>query len=289
MPQDLSTKTIQDFGQQWTIYRDNDGFYGSTALLADVLGPLLSLDALKGARVAEVGSGTGRIVKMLLESGVGHVTAVEPSDAFAVLCENLKFSEKVTCLHTTGDQLPHDGNFDIVFSIGVLHHIPDPAPVVDAVFSALRPGGRFLVWLYGKEGNEFYLRVSTLLRLLTTRLPHFLLVPIVYGLDLALLLYLQLCRLGPLPLKDYMGIIRNLTPDKRRLVIYDQLKPAFAKYYTREEAEMLLTRKFTEVQSFHRRRYSWTVIGTKSAQPNTAPPTTDKLNSPSVSYRPQSH
>lgn len=264
MPQDLSTKTIQDFGRQWTIFRDNEGFYGSKALLADVLGPLLSLDALRGARVAEIGSGTGRIVKILLESGVDHVTAVEPSDAFAVLCENLRFTDKVKCLHTTGDHLPRDGNFDFVFSIGVLHHIPDPAPVVDAAFSALRPGGRFLVWIYGKEGNELYLRLSTLLRLLTTRLPHVLLVPIVRILDIALLLYLQLCRSWSLPLKDYMSIIRKLSPDKRRLVIYDQLKPSFAKYYTREEAEMLLKRKFTEVQSFHRRGYSWTVIGTKS-------------------------
>ncbi len=265
MSQDLSTKTIQDFGQQWTIYRDNEGFYGSQALLANVLGPLLSLDALKGARVAEVGSGTGRIVKMLLESGADHVTCLEPSDAFAVLCENLKFTDKVTCLHDTGDHLPQDGNFDFVFAIGVLHHIPDPAPVVDAVFSALSSGGRFLVWLYGKEGNELYLRVSTLLRLLTTRLPHFLLVPIVRMLDIVLLAYLQLCRLWPLPLKEYMYIIRNLSPDKRRLVIYDQLKPAFAKYYTREEAQALLSRKFTDIQTYHRRGYSWTVIGTKIA------------------------
>lgn len=264
MPQDLSTKTIQDFGTQWTHYRDNEGFYGSTALLADILGPLLSLEALKGARVAEIGSGTGRIVKMLLESGVDHVTAVEPSDAFAVLCENVNSTNKVTCLHARGDQLPSGGNFDIVFSIGVLHHIPDPAPVIDAVHSALRPGGRFLVWLYGKEGNEWYLRVSTLLRVMTTRLPHLLLVPIVRGLDFALLLYLHLCRFWPLPLKEYMHIIRNLSPDKRRLVIYDQLKPAFSKYYTQEEAKALLAGKFTQVQTYHRRGYSWTIMGTKS-------------------------
>ena len=43
----------------------------------------------------------------------------------------------------------------IIFSqIGVLHHISDPKPFVEAAYKALRPGGRFLVWLYGKEGDN---------------------------------------------------------------------------------------------------------------------------------------
>jgi SAM-dependent methyltransferase len=43
----------------------------------------------------------------------------------------------------------------IIFSqIGVLHHITDPKPSVEAAYKALRPGGHFLVWLYGKEGDN---------------------------------------------------------------------------------------------------------------------------------------
>ena len=29
-------QTIADFGEQWTRYTDNDGFYGSTELLKDI-------------------------------------------------------------------------------------------------------------------------------------------------------------------------------------------------------------------------------------------------------------
>ena len=91
---------------------------------------------------------------MLLEAGVQHIVAVEPSDAFAVLVRNIRNSEKVTCLKITGDQLPPYENLNYIFSIGVLHQIPDPKPVVEAAFRALRPGGHFLVWLYGKEGDN---------------------------------------------------------------------------------------------------------------------------------------
>ena len=51
---------------------------------------------------------------------------------------------------------------------------------------------------------------------------------------------------------------------KRFLVIYDQLKPAYAKYYTGAEAEALLRKAgFVDVRAHHRRGYSWTVIGTR--------------------------
>jgi hypothetical protein len=69
----------------------------------------------------------------------------------------------------------------------------------------------------------------------------------------------------PLPLADYMRrVMQPLTPDKRRVVIYDQLNPAYAKYYTREEARALLAGPgFTDIRLHHRHGYSWTVIGTK--------------------------
>jgi len=42
------------------------------------------------------------------------------------------------------DAIP-EGNFDLVVSYGVLHHIPDPHPVVAAAWRSLRPGGRIAV------------------------------------------------------------------------------------------------------------------------------------------------
>ncbi len=98
---------------------------------------------MRGKRVADIGSGWGQIVGMLLTLGAAHVVAVEPSDAFAVLKENTKdHADKVTYLEVTADKLPVSPPVDLVVTYGVLHHILDPKPVVDACFRALKPGGK---------------------------------------------------------------------------------------------------------------------------------------------------
>jgi len=262
---DNQTRSINDFGEQWLRYPDNQGFYGSTELFSDIIFPFLTLDEIRGRRVAEIGSGTGRIVNMLIEAGAEHVIAVEPSDAFNVLRRNINQPEKVSCLKITGDQLPAYGNLDYIFSIGVLHHIPNPQPVVEAAFKALRPGGRFLVWLYAKEGNGLYLGLIRPLRSLTKRLPHFVLASLVEIMYWPLVLYIKCCHWLPLPLRGYvLSVLDKMAPDKRRLIIYDQLNPVYAKYYTKSEAEKLLSDvKFENVRTHHRYGYSWTVIGTK--------------------------
>ncbi len=258
-------QTIKDFGKQWLKYSDNEGYYGSLELFSDILTPFLKIDEMKGCKVAEIGSGTGRIVNMLLQTGVKHVIATEPSDAFEVLSKNIQQIEKVTCLKITGDQLPAYGDLDYIFAIGVLHHIPDPGPVVEAAFKALRPGGQFLVWLYGKEGNGLYLALVEPLRVLTKRLPHYVLATLVEIVYWPLLFYIKFCHAFPLPLRGYMvSVLEKMSPEKRRLIIYDQLNPAYAKYYTRLEAKKLLSDwKFENIRIHHRHGYSWTVIGTK--------------------------
>jgi SAM-dependent methyltransferase len=262
---DHPDRTIEDFGEQWRKYSDNEGYYGSLELFEDILSPFLKPNEIKGSKVAEIGSGTGRIVNMLLAAGVRHVIAVEPSDAFEVLIRNIVDPERVTCLKITGEQLAPYGDLDYVFSIGVLHHVKDPGPIVKAVFGALRPGGRFLVWLYGKEGNTLYLSLLKPLRIITKHLPHSVLATLVEIIYWPAAFYIKLCHRLYLPMHGYLlSVFENMSPAKRKLIIYDQLNPSYAKYYTQKEAKGLLEEKgFKNVLVHHRHGYSWTVIGTK--------------------------
>ena len=238
MGRPAAQQTIADFGEQWTTYRDNGGYYGSVDIFRDMFGALLSPEDVAGRRVMEIGSGTGRIVTILLAAGAAEVVAVEPSAAFDVLRENLAaHGDRVRLLRLTGEAVPPSGDLDYVFSIGVLHHVPEPEPVVRAALRALRPGGRLAVWLYGREGNRLYLAVLTPLRAVTRRLPHAALAAVVRLIDLPLVAYDGLCRFLPLPLRSYMrDVVARLDPSKRRLTVYDQLNPAYARYYTRDEA-----------------------------------------------------
>lgn len=267
MSDKLGSRTVKDFGEQWTRYRDNDGYYGSVDMLADVFGPLLPLEDVRDADVADIGSGSGRIVLMLLNAGARSVTAVEPSAAMDVLRANTaSHADRIRYVCATGDGLPDDRPLDLVVSLGVIHHIPEPAPVMQAALKALRPGGRCLVWLYGREGNEAYLRVVEPLRRVTAKLPHPLLSALCSTLNVALSLYIAAARRLPrLPMRDYvLDVAARCSRAQRYLIIYDQLNPAYAKYYTRQEAESLMKEAgFHDVRSYHRHGYSWTVIGTR--------------------------
>jgi SAM-dependent methyltransferase len=200
-------------------------------------------------------------------AGAQHVTAIEPSEAFSVLEANTRhYGPRVHCLKLRGDEIPAEG-FDLVVSYGVLHHIPEPGPVIKAAWRALRPGGRVAIWLYGYEGNETYLALVQPLRAVTTHLPHALLAVLSGLLTVVVGMYVPACRLLPLPLARYMrSVVRRLTWDKRYLNIYDQLNPAYARYYRREEAiELLISAGFTDVQVHHRHGYSWAVTGLRPA------------------------
>jgi SAM-dependent methyltransferase len=264
----LDRRTVADFGRQWTRYPDNSGYYGTLELLADILEPLLPVARLKGARVAEIGSGTGRIVSMLLDTGVQSVLAVEPSEAVSALVSNVgRRMDQVTVLRATGDCLPPTGEFDYVVSIGVIHHIADPRPTLAAAYDALKPGGELLIWVYGREGNELYLRTFGAIRSVTCRLPPAILAALGWMLLYPLNAYIALCRFLPLPMRGYVrSVLARFSRDKRRLVIYDQLNPAYARYYREQEARALLSDAgFRNVRSHHRHGYSWTVIGEKPA------------------------
>lgn len=267
----LRDQTISDFGDQWGRFTDNQGWYGSTELFEDIVTPLLEVKCLDGAKVAEIGSGTGRIVGMLLDTGVDHVYAIEPSsEAFRSLSQNVQRmprQDHVTAINKRGDDWRTSKELDYVFSIGVIHHIPDPRPVLQNAFSALHPGGRLFLWLYGYEGNEFYVRTVGLLRTLTTRVPHFCLNIIVELMYFLLVCYRHVSKIRRLPLHDYIeNVLWPISPQKRKLVIYDQLNPAYAKYYRKDEAVQLLrSAGFVDIRIHHRHGYSWSIMGCKPA------------------------
>ncbi|HRO49501.1 MAG TPA: class I SAM-dependent methyltransferase [Hyphomicrobium sp.] len=271
-------RTVDDFGDQWTRYTRNDGHYASQEMFADIVGPLLNLDDLAGTHCLEVGAGTGRISAMLLRCGAERVTAVEPSRAAEVLARNLApFGDRVEIIRAAGHEIDLR-DIDFAFSIGVLHHIPDPRPVVDRLYASLKVGGSALIWLYGREGNALYLAFAEPLRRLTRRLPVGVNGALAAALYPPLRLYIALCRWLPLPLRAYMReVLAPMSGADIRLVIVDQLNPAWAEYYSAQRARDLLERSgFVDVTLHHRHGYSWTVRGRRppsrrEPNPDTAP------------------
>lgn len=263
----IDKRTIADFGEQFSHYQCDAGYYGSSQCLLDILGPFRDEIEIAGNSTADIGSGTGRIVQMLLDLGAQSVLAIEPSSSFQYLQQNLK-SDRLHLLNERGEAIQqYPERFDLVFSIGVLHHISNPDPVVQAARESLKDGGKLVIWLYGREGNLPYLMLASILRSFTTSLSHQSLVSISQLLRPLLDSYAGLCSdvRDWLPMHSYMrNHILRLSTEQREMTIYDQLNPAWAKYYSQKEAIDLLERNgFANVRTYHRHKYSWTVIGEK--------------------------
>ena len=77
--------------------------------------------------------------------------------------------------------LPLRNDFDFLFSIGVIHHLPDPKAAYLNIVKFAKKGSSIFIWLYGKEGRWFKTRfVEGTIRQMTKRLPYRLLYYLCY-------------------------------------------------------------------------------------------------------------
>ncbi len=107
------------------------------------------LEPRAGERILDLGCGTGHLTAQIAEAGA-IVTGVDRSAemvaAARVAYPNLKFEI------VDAKNLSYREEFDAVFSNATLHWIHEPELVLQGVWNALRPGGRFVAELGGK-GN----------------------------------------------------------------------------------------------------------------------------------------
>ncbi|CAL9503460.1 hypothetical protein SUDANB1_03480 [Streptomyces sp. enrichment culture] len=98
---------------------------------------------LTGARVADVGAGTG-IATALLHARGANVVAVEPGDGMAA--QFRRTLPGIPVIRGTGDDLPlADASLDLV-TYAQAWHWTDPARAVPEVLRVLRPGGALALW-----------------------------------------------------------------------------------------------------------------------------------------------
>ena len=161
------------FGRQWNRYdvvrpeEDEATFLIKTGVTPAELRDRLVLDA---------GCGGGRYARLVGSHGA-KVIGVDLSSAVvnaARLCEGLP---NVAILQADLlDLALADAAFDLVYSIGVLHHTPNPRRAFAEIARKVKPGGRLAVWLYRRNmlAQEW---LNSGLRSLTTRLPAQVLSP----------------------------------------------------------------------------------------------------------------
>ncbi|MBK5276537.1 MAG: methyltransferase domain-containing protein [Desulfuromonadales bacterium] len=121
---------------------------------------LADMELPDGARVLEVGCGTGAVSRELARRpGIGQVIGVDPSPVFLAAArtsaENLPNLEFV---EGDGRALPFQDNcFDALIFHTTLSHVPEPQAALAEAFRVLRPGGVLAVF----DGNYTTTNLAT--------------------------------------------------------------------------------------------------------------------------------
>jgi ubiquinone/menaquinone biosynthesis C-methylase UbiE len=103
--------------------------------------------------VLDAGCGTGRFSEVVASFGAKSVIAVDLSRAvFHAAKLGQEWRGEHTFIQASLESLPlPDASVDVAFSIGVLHHTPEPAKAVREIARVLKPGGTFAGWVYAKQ------------------------------------------------------------------------------------------------------------------------------------------
>lgn len=109
-----------------------------------------------GERVLDLGSGDGALTEQLVLAGCS-VIGVDSSAAQIAGARARGIDARVAA----GESLPFEREFDAVFSNATLHWMRSADLVVQSVFRALRPGGRFVGELGGAGNVDTIRRART--------------------------------------------------------------------------------------------------------------------------------
>jgi SAM-dependent methyltransferase len=163
------TKTAQAFADSW-----NNLPLGSVYTreqFQEWFAPI-SREDVQGKSVLELGCGNGSLLVHMAGWNPSRLIGVDLGSSVVSARKNMERSgtNGYGVVQADLTTFTSDG-FDMTYSIGVLHHLNEPAKGFQAVLANTRPGGRFHCWVYAREGNAIIINLVDPLRKIASRLP----------------------------------------------------------------------------------------------------------------------
>ena len=265
-------QTALSFGFEWTRFPEMYDEWSRSFLEYMQPHPAEFFHAKK---VLDAGCGNGRFAYYAAKYGA-EVWAMDLGPAVEVAHRNIAKAGKAQVIQADLHRPPFaPESFDFVYSIGVLHHLPDPEPAFQNLLRYVKPGGEIQIYLYWKpEGQPIkrvLLAMVTAARQITTRLPHSLNYALAFPAAVAAFAFFvwpyRLLKKIPglkspaekLPMKQYGSF-------PFRVCINDQLDRFSAPIenrYTRKEVEDWLRRGNLEEIKVNP-SYGWVATGRKA-------------------------
>lgn len=126
------------------------------------LGYVASYVPLRGARVLDVGCGGGLLSEAMAREGA-HVTGIDLAPDLIRIAKLHRLESgadvdyRLVAAETLASQAP--GAYDAIVCMEMLEHVPDPASVLRACATLLKPGGRLIVSTLNRTPAAFALAI----------------------------------------------------------------------------------------------------------------------------------
>jgi SAM-dependent methyltransferase len=244
----LQWQTAESFAFEWTHFSEMYPEWESN--FRDYMFPHVP-ESFPGKRILDAGCGMGRHAYYAARYGA-EVWAVDIGEAVEVAAQNTQ-GTGARVLQADLNHLPfREQSFDLVYALGVLHHLPDPEETFRYLLRFVKPGGEFRMFLYwapeGQPLKRLLLQAVSALRRLTVRMPHRLL----YRLSYVAAFLVWTCfvwpyrALAPIPMLSKMADRLPLTQYSRypfRTCVndqFDRLSAPLERRYSRAQVEQFL-------------------------------------------------
>jgi SAM-dependent methyltransferase len=225
-----------------------------------------TLEDFRGKDVLDCGCGGGqhlRIIAPYCASAVGvDLNAIDSAR------KHTTHLAKISLYEADIAEMDLGRSFDIVYSIGVLHHTDDPDRAFRNIVKHCKPGGRVIVWVYSYEGN--FLNRTALewtKRRLVFKLPRRTVWAVSWLLTTLLYMPIYTVYLLPrmhLPFDGYFSNWRKLSYRRNLLNVFDKLNAPQTWFITEQKIRGWFSpEQFTDVHISRYKGVSWRGSGTK--------------------------
>jgi SAM-dependent methyltransferase/uncharacterized protein YbaR (Trm112 family) len=239
--------TAANFGWQWQHFTQQDDKYEEQFLgwIAPVE-PAFFRDKI----VLEGGCGKGRHTQLAARWGAREIIGIDLSAAVETAFAATRQLDNAHVIQADIYQLPLKAVFDYAFSVGVLHHLPDPRGGFRSLAAKVKAGGHVSAWVYGAENNGWITRwVNPLRERVTSRINKRILLHL-SKLPTAALFAATKLVYGPLNrsaggaalarrlfYNDYLYTLSSFGWREQHTIVFDHLVAPTAFYISREEFE----------------------------------------------------
>jgi SAM-dependent methyltransferase/uncharacterized protein YbaR (Trm112 family) len=239
--------TAENFGWQWQHFVQSDKLYADQFL--GWIAPVRP-EFFQGKIVLEGGCGKGRHTQLAAKWGARDVIGIDLSDAVETAFTETRKLENAHIVQADIYHLPFARAFDYAFSVGVLHHLPDPRAGFNSLAARVKAGGYLSAWVYGAENNEWITRfVDPLREKFSSRIDRRALLHL-SRLPTALMYLATKLIYGPLNrsnggsklarhlfYNDYLSAISRFGWREQHTIVFDHLVAPTSHYIAREDFE----------------------------------------------------